>query len=41
MYKNGKGVDQDNKQAVYWYRKSAEQGLADAKKKLKELEGKF
>ena len=25
-YKNGRGVEQDNEQAVYWYRKAAEQG---------------
>ena len=27
-----------NKKAVYWYRKSAEQGDADAQKALEELE---
>ena len=26
MYENGRGVLQDDKQAVYWYRKAAEQG---------------
>ena len=30
MYEQGKGVPQDYKEAVKWYRKSAEQGLADA-----------
>ena len=28
MYNNGQGVSQDYVQAVYWYRKSAEQGYA-------------
>ena len=30
MYDNGRGVAQDDKQAVAWYRKAAEQGDADA-----------
>ena len=30
MYYEGKGVPQDNKQAVYWYKKAAEQGDAKA-----------
>lgn len=29
-YQNGKGVSQDYSQAVYWYKKSAEQGHIDA-----------
>ncbi len=29
MYENGKGVLQDHKAAVKWYRLAAEQGLAD------------
>ena len=29
-YENGCGVDKDEKQAVYWYRKATEQGDADA-----------
>ncbi len=41
MYKNGKEVDKDFKQAVYWYRKAAEQGDAFSKMKLKELENKL
>lgn len=41
MYEFGKGVKKDYRQAVYWYKKATEQGNADAKKKLKELEGKF
>jgi TPR repeat protein len=34
MYFNGKGVPQDDKQAVYWYRKGAEQGNAWAQYNL-------
>ena len=30
MYRQGKGVSQDYKQAVSWYRKAADQGLAKA-----------
>jgi TPR repeat protein len=30
MYTNGKGVSKDAKQAVYWYKKAAEQGYAGA-----------
>ena len=30
MYKNGKGVKQDNAEAVKWYHKAAEQGYAKA-----------
>jgi TPR repeat protein len=30
MYYSGKGVLQDYKQAVYWYKKSADQGYASA-----------
>lgn len=30
MYREGKGVPQNNKKAVYWYRKAAEQGDAAA-----------
>ena len=30
MYTNGRGVAQDDKQAVAWYRKAAEQGYAKA-----------
>jgi TPR repeat protein len=40
-FANGKEVENDYKQAVYWYKKSAEQGIADAKKRLKELENKL
>ena len=34
MYRNGKGVAQDDGEAVKWYRKAAEQGLARAQKNL-------
>ena len=34
MYKNGRGVQQDNAKAVEWYRKAAEQGHANAQYKL-------
>ncbi len=33
-YKNGYGVAKDDTQAVYWYRKSAEQGVAEAQYSL-------
>ena len=34
MYDNGQGVSQDYKQAVTWYSKAAEQGVADAQLSL-------
>ncbi|WP_406569303.1 tetratricopeptide repeat protein, partial [Aeromonas veronii] len=34
MYEQGKGVAQDDKQAVAWYRKAAEQGYAMAQSNL-------
>ena len=34
MYRNGKGVTQDNKEAVKWYRLAAEQGHVDAQYNL-------
>ena len=34
MYTNGRGVAQDDKQAVAWYRKAAEQGYARAQYNL-------
>jgi TPR repeat protein len=37
MYNYGKGVIQDYNQAVYWYRKAAEQGNVDAIAALKQL----
>ena len=30
MYDKGRGVEQDDEQAVFWYRKAAEQGNARA-----------
>jgi len=37
MYALGRGVPQDDKTAVKWYRLAADQGDADAQKKLKEI----
>jgi len=37
MYDEGKGVEKDEKEAVKWYRKAAEQGDDDAKAALKKL----
>jgi TPR repeat protein len=37
MYENGDGVNKDLVVAVSWLRKAAEQGNADAKKRLAEL----
>lgn len=34
MYEHGDGVEQDDKNAIYWYTKSAEQGNAEAQIKL-------
>ena len=34
MYYNGRGVKQDDFEAVKWYRKAAEQGDADAQANL-------
>jgi len=34
MYNNGEGVLRDDKQAVYWYKKAAEQGNARAQHNL-------
>ncbi|MBF0460390.1 MAG: SEL1-like repeat protein [Magnetococcales bacterium] len=34
MYTNGRGVPQDDKEAVNWYRKAAEQGVAEAQYNL-------
>ena len=34
MYTNGYGVEKDIVQAVYWYRKAAEQGFAPAQSNL-------
>ena len=37
MYENGQGVPKDDQQAVYWYRKAADQGYALAQTKLAAL----
>jgi TPR repeat protein len=34
MYQGGRGVTQDNRRAVEWYRRSAEQGYAPAERSL-------
>jgi TPR repeat protein len=34
MYRNKRGVEQDDKQAMFWYRKAAEQGNAVAQYSL-------
>jgi TPR repeat protein len=34
MYQNGKGVPQDDAEAIRWYLKAAEQGNADAQNNL-------
>jgi len=41
MYEDGKGVAQNDKLALSWYRKAANQGHSDAKKDLKALELKI
>ena len=37
MYEYGDGIKKDMNQAIYWYKKSAEQGDEDAQNKLQEL----
>ena len=37
-YENGRGVPQDENQAIAWFRKAAEQGNKDAKAKLDQIE---
>jgi len=39
-YETGTGVEKDEKMAVKWYTKSAEQGNKSAKRKLEELKSK-
>ena len=34
MYDNGRGVLQNHKEAVKWYRKAADQGIANAQSNL-------
>lgn len=35
MYENGRGVPQDEEQAIYWYRKAVEQGDGRAQRYLR------
>jgi len=35
MYANGRGVRQDDAAAASWFRKAADQGLAEAQKKMR------
>jgi uncharacterized protein len=37
MYAEGQGVPEDDAEAVKWYRKAAEQGLAEAQFNLGEM----
>jgi TPR repeat protein len=37
MYQKGRGISQDQEQAVQWYGKAAEQVNADVKQKLEQL----
>ena len=37
MYENGKGVRQDDSQAIYWYRKAAKQGYAVGQNNLGDM----
>ncbi len=37
MYEQGRGVTRDDQQAAIWYRKAAEQGLAEAVSALAKL----
>ena len=37
MYENGQGVQKDQQQAVFWYRKAAQTGNLNAKNSLKRL----
>jgi TPR repeat protein len=39
-YENGIGVAKDEKEALKWYTKAAEQGDANAKKALEKLKSK-
>lgn len=38
MYVHGKGVAQNDAEAIYWYHKAAEQGLNEAKQMINEIE---
>ena len=37
MYENGEGIEKDIDQAIYWYKKAAEQGDKEAQKELKKI----
>jgi TPR repeat protein len=37
MYRDGRGVAKDDEQAVFWYRKAAEQGNVSAQETLTSL----
>ena len=37
MYASGRGVKQDDQQAIFWYRKVAEQGDLYAQEQLRHL----
>ena len=37
MYTTGKGVAKSDNEALYWYKKAAEQGLNEAKMLIKSL----
>ena len=40
MYEFGEGVPKNNAEAIKWFRKAAEQGDRDAKKRLENLQAK-
>jgi TPR repeat protein len=40
MYEDGRGVPQNDAEAVQWYRKAAEQGHAKARANLERLSAK-
>jgi len=40
MYEFGEGVPKNNAEAIKWFRKAAEQGDGDAKKRLENLQAK-
>lgn len=41
LYRNGQGVAKDPAEAMKWYMKAAQNGSADAKKKIMEMMGGF
>jgi len=38
MYARGRGVMQNDDEAIYWYSKAAEQGFDEAEKAIKEFD---